>query len=63
MILIQKPDTNEMENPDVDPRGGRLVVPHHRLTQPPDITKEHTNPQSTKSGRKTEVAAKTFTCI
>jgi len=40
MILIQKPDTNEMENHDVDPTGGRLAVRHPRLTRPPDITKE-----------------------
>ena len=40
MILIQKPDTNEMENDDVDPTGGRLEVPYPRLTRPPDITKE-----------------------
>lgn len=40
MILIQKPDTNEMENDDVDPTGGWLAVRHPRLTRPPDITKE-----------------------
>jgi len=40
MILIQKPDTNEMENHDVDPTGGRLAVRRPRLTRPLDITKE-----------------------
>jgi hypothetical protein len=40
MILIQKPDINEMENHDVDPTGARLAVQHPRLTRPSDITKE-----------------------
>ena len=40
MILIQKTDTNEMENHEVDPTGGRLAVRHPRLTRPLDITKE-----------------------
>jgi hypothetical protein len=40
VILIQKPDTNEMENHDVDPTRGRLAVLHPQLTRALDITKE-----------------------
>jgi len=46
MILIQEPDTNEMENHDVDTTGGWLAVRHSRLTRPSEITKEtdHSSP-------------------